>query len=353
LRFYTTTAGQPLVLPEVREIGDYQKVADVWSQLQEQPTNKGSGELGAYDATYNYRLTPDKDDLYRDSALEADWGGAEVDFVEEGETFLCTGDASKCPTPMMKAAAIRGQQLKKLGPDAVTKFQKWYDDGAQGEIPVEIKGEYEPLKREDVKWGPVEDDAFFRYVSYVSLHGEIPLSDWSHTCDGILKKFEGHEICWVACTAFQLKKASQQLQDFVDEIPVLDTAAISGPGIDVGDWKPGDTDEYRKRNEKHIDKMISGSKEERTAAVVVGGDIVLIGVEQDRAAAEYVRQQTIEKGKIPFEEGQIRVSQPFKKFLVSGISPRNHDIVIDELHFVGPGRFSHGWTIEFLPVKEI
>lgn len=95
LHFYSD-AGQKLVLPSK----DYETVADMWTQVQDEGEGLVAGKV-----TYNYALLPDTTEAHRESAKAADWGGASVVFIDSGSTFLCKGTADTCPTPALHVEA--------------------------------------------------------------------------------------------------------------------------------------------------------------------------------------------------------------------------------------------------------
>jgi len=183
--------------------------------------------------TYNFRLTPDTTSEHRESARRADWGGANVLFVDSGQTWLCTDTEDKCPTPALNVEA---------------------------------------------REGPVDDDR------------------WKHHCDGILGQFggNGNELFWVACTSFSIA---------TPELPVLDTSAVSGPGVsDISDWIPNN-DAYREIKDRNA-KAVKDTADGGSVAIVAGGAMVLIGGGHPRRPAEYVRRQgDVEEGLLTVSKG--------------------------------------------------
>ncbi len=135
---FVSEAGQRLTLPNK----DYTDVAlKMWDQLK-----KDGSPLPAGYVTYNFALFPDSTEEHRESAKAADWDGADVVFIDSGKTFLCTGDADRCPTP---ALLVQDKQFKDTG---------------EGEA--------------------------------------VPDNRWKHDCQGILGQLQGNELFWVACTSF-------------------------------------------------------------------------------------------------------------------------------------------------------
>ena len=286
LRFFSD-AGQALVLPTAK--GDYTKVASTWSQLKDQ-----GSPIQAKGVTYNYTLYPDTTDAHRESAKAADWDGASVVFVNSGQAYLCTGTAETCPTPKLNVAASRHDELLARGDTAVTALQKWVAGAATGDLPTEI-----------TDFAPRITDVPAEYFQYVA--DGVPDERWKHHCDGILSQLggSGHELSWIACTSIMIA---------TPELPVLDTADVSGPGAsDVSDWVPDDAayKTIRELNAKNVKDTADGG----TVSIVAGGAVVLIGVDHLRSPADYVRRQAdTEEGRITvtkggaFSKGDIKVT---------------------------------------------
>jgi hypothetical protein len=223
LQFFSD-AGQKLVLPR----GDYSQVGPMWNQLKDE-----GYPIQPKGVTYNFKLSPDTTDEHRESAKEADWGGASVVFIDAGQAYLCTGTTDTCPTPALNVEA-----------------------------------------RENA----VEDER------------------WKHHCTGILGQLGGvgNELFWVACTSFTMA---------MPELPVLDTAAVSGPGAsDDSKWVPNDA-AYKEISEKNA-QAIKDTANGGSVAIVAGGAVVLVGNAHGRRPADYVRRQTdIEEGLLTVKKG--------------------------------------------------
>jgi hypothetical protein len=118
---------------------------------------------------------------------------------------------------------------------------------------------------------------------------------WMHHCDGILGQYGGggNDIHWVACTSFMID---------VPELPVLDTAGKTGPGLAYSaSWTPKDSDrrEVAELNQKNV----KDTKDGQSVAVVVGGGLVLIGNNHDNRVADFVSHQG------DMEQGEIEVTK--------------------------------------------
>lgn len=125
---------------------------------------------------------------------------------------------------------------------------------------------------------------------------------WKHKCTGILGQYggNGNVLHWAACTSFVIA---------TPELPVLDTASVTGPGDDTTGEDP-DYDEIRELNAKNVKDTPGGG----SVAVVAGGQVVLIGGDHGVVSADYVRRQpdkeegllTVTKGGA-FSKGGIEV----------------------------------------------
>jgi len=91
LKFYSD-AGQALLLPNLVDDTDYEKVAPAWQQLKDR-----GNPLTATMPTYNYALYPETSEEANQSAMRADWNGATPIWVTE-KTYLCAGTPQTCPT---------------------------------------------------------------------------------------------------------------------------------------------------------------------------------------------------------------------------------------------------------------
>jgi hypothetical protein len=348
LQFYSD-AGQALVLP--RKEG-YEKVADVWSQLQTETTDHGPGPLKQGQVTYNFRLTPDTTPGHRERALGAAWG-AKVLFTDKDDLYLCTGRGDICPTPVLNVVAARHQELKesvlpKLGPEAERHLQNWLNthstDGLPDELVDFINRRLRKEISDDYKLSEAVRDEYDKFV----VDG-VPAGAWDHgqDCKGILKLYAGNELHWIACTAFKLEGADDEMKEVVAEMPVLDTADVSGPGMNKSTWEPGRSDEgviYRIKNYANLETILYNDA--KTLAVVATGKVALIGTEHGREPAEYVRAQP------DMQEGQIKLS-PFKNTLVvTGItSADNRKQVESAIKFTDDESVTvnmfDDWTINF------
>jgi hypothetical protein len=114
---------------------------------------------------------------------------------------------------------------------------------------------------------------------------------WKHKCTGILGQYGGNnnELHWAACTSFQIKR---------HDLPVLDTASVTGPGDDTTGEDP-DFDEIRTLNAKNVKETAGGG----SLAIVAGGQVVLIGARHGVVSADYVRRQNDK------EEGLLTVTK--------------------------------------------
>jgi hypothetical protein len=262
LQFFSDS-GQGLALPKTDKGGsDYAKVGPIFKQLTDQ-----GPPLQAGASTYNFYLFPDDSEEERQAALDADWGGAQVIFVSSGNANLCTDRQGACPTPKLRAAALRHDKLKTLGSAAVTSFSEWLE--ANGEKAPE------PALQQFVL-DVFEDftDDYFYYVAY----GVSP-ERWHHSCDGILGTYAGNDLFWVACTTFT---------DAPPELPVLQTSTVHGPGSPrpTADQAEYDWKVVALKNEANI----AGLDYDQSIVIAVAGNLLLIGGDQDIDGAEYVRE---------------------------------------------------------------
>jgi hypothetical protein len=141
---------------------------------------------------------------------------------------------------------------------------------------------------------------------------EIDPERWKHGCNGILGQLQGssNEIYWVACTSISVGET---------ELPVLESADVTGPGLEEDrDWLPTEA-EYDKIADKN-GANVKATGNGGDISVVAGGGVVLIGPGHPRRPADYVRRQA------DIEEGSIKVTKggAFSKgaFQVTGISKK-------------------------------
>ncbi len=261
LRFFSD-AGQTLYLPQKDGNTDYTRVVNVWEHFHEE-----EAPIPERWVTYNFRLSPEDTDEERQLAMSLDWG-AEVVSLPAGSMplYLCQGTADTCPTPMLNV---------------------------------------QQAKHERGEGGPVPD------------------SRWEHDCEGILGQYAGHELIWMACTAFSFA---------TPELPSLVTAGYSGPGVlDAAKWEP-DENAWRRVQVLNLSRL-GAIEEGGSVAIVAGGDLVLIGAEHSRQAGEYVaRQDDMEEGMLTIGTDEIEVSgisakQDYVKAAIEQLSEKSINFV--------------------------
>ncbi len=109
--------------------------------------------------------------------------------------------------------------------------------------------------------------------------GEVEADRWNHHCKGILGQLAGNELFWIACTSIEMEG---------QELPVLETASVRGPGLDEDlAWKPDGKAlaAIAEKNGTNVKRTDDGD----SIAVVAGGEVVLIGSGHPRRPADYLR----------------------------------------------------------------
>jgi hypothetical protein len=279
LKFFSD-AGQTLVIPYQDGGSDYNKVVAVWDHFKE-----AEAPIPEKGVTYNFRLSPETSKEERDLALSLDWGAEVVTLPQGSDKFyLCTGSAETCPTPKLNVAADRHDELVARGDAAVKAFKGWLASAASGDLPTEI-----------ADFAPRLADVQVEHYEYVA--DGVPEGRWKHHCDGILDKHAGNELYWVACTSFVRATPERP------ELPVLVTAASSGPATDdVSNWAP-DAAAYKAIREKNA-QAVKNTGDGANVAIVAGGEVVLIGPGHERRPGDYVaRQSDIEEGLLTVTKG--------------------------------------------------
>lgn len=224
-------AGQTLLLPPPNVNDPDNSGYERVAPVFDQVRDQGA-PLTATMTTYNYCLYPDDSDDYRDSARRANWGSAQPLFLNKGTIYLCEGDPEKCPTP----ALIGGSEEDVTNPER-----------------------------------------------------------WKHHCDGLLGRYAGHELHWLACASFSYPE---------QHLPATEMGSVVGPGAypeGSPDWVPDDDDlsEVSDQNAENV----KGAANKAELSIAAGGVLVLIGEGHDVKPIEYVKRQG------DFEQGTLTVTR--------------------------------------------
>jgi hypothetical protein len=272
LKFYSEV-GQPIQLPLTdgdTPVLDHEKFKVPWAQL-----STTDGDLGVGDPVPNFLLMAEKSKAEYDAMKTFDWGMEAVSpGVGEEGWYLCTctctdpDDPRMCPTP--------------------------------------------DLFKQDGKYPQGEGD-------YGAMSEAL-----KHKCDGILGRYGGNELHWVACTLVAFSDA-EQMQD----MPVL-TTAQTGVGLD-----PAQLNDIREAigTSKEI---LASLGDGQVVNFAVGTDdtgkpetaCVLLGDEHDPKVNDYVR------GRSTIWDGQLRNSGG--KFVVSGPAGKPQELLDSLAKVMGP-----------------
>jgi hypothetical protein len=241
-------------------------------------------------------------------ADEGKWGGE----LRTTPSSLCTGNAQKCPTPMLNVAERNHTRFNELDQDKRDQFTEWVDKGHKGNPPVGLEDFAAPELTDqpdkyyfDVVWG-VSDD------------------EWEHDCQGLLGKdvAGGNDIIWLSCSGFVVDPNALNTIGLPEGLPQEMTQETKGPGLD---WKPSkdDFDRIAKLNAQKVKDTPNG----KTVRVRVGDPLVAIGDGHEGDVENYLkRKPDVSVGTITVQRGAFS-----SQLMVDGIPESQWAMVEDAL----------------------
>jgi hypothetical protein len=293
---FLADAGSPLALPHVSTLPagetpadgvwkegvnctfDYEKVANLLDNYLQAET-----QAKPRDQVYNMFVEPVGEASLRvakELAKQGKWGGE----LRTTPSSLCTGNAQKCPTPMLLVAERNHTRFNELDQDKRDKFTEWVDGGAKGNPPEGLENFAAPGLTDqpdkyyfDVIWGVSEDE-------------------WEHDCDGLLGKdvAGGNDIIWLSCSGFAVNQEALNAIGLPEGLPPEMTRATYGPGLD---WVPSKDD--FERIAKLNAQRIKDTPTNKAIRVRVGDPLVAVGDDHEGNVENYLkRKQDVSEGTI-------------------------------------------------------